>query len=211
MKHIFLFFLLSIFFILGCSTEHSDKKEIILEEFTLQCEDSLNSIKSTLPSSIHAELIKSKIIEDPFDCCNVDSLNWINKKNWIYSFEFNISEEDLAHNSIMLIASGIDTYSEISLNGGFIARTNNSFKEYEIDIKKFLKIGENKLEIKLNQIEIEELKREWEYGLKMPGGNRVFTRKAQFQYGWDWALELNDRGITTKLKLNFSIRQKLIM
>ncbi|MBP92817.1 MAG: beta-mannosidase, partial [Flavobacteriaceae bacterium] len=45
----------------------------------------------------------------------------------------------------------------------------------------------------------DEVKANLKYTL--PEGNRVFTRKAQFQYGWDWGPKLNTAGIWRPIKL----------
>ena len=46
----------------------------------------------------------------------------------------------------------------------------------------------------INKKEIDnKAKKKLEY--ELPEGNRIFTRKAQFQYGWDWGPKLNTSGI----------------
>ena len=38
-------------------------------------------------------------------------------------------------------------------------------------------------------------------GYKLPGGNRVFTRKAGFHYGWDWGPKISTAGIWRAVEL----------
>ena len=42
----------------------------------------------------------------------------------------------------------------------------------------------------INIIEIEKEKKEF-LGYTLPGGDRVFTRKAGFHYGWDWGAKIS--------------------
>jgi len=49
-----------------------------------------------------------------------------------------------------LVFEGIDTYSSISLNNKFLMNTSNAFRKYVVLVGGILKVGENKLEVRIN-------------------------------------------------------------
>jgi beta-mannosidase len=59
-----------------------------------------------------------------------------------------ISSNELANQNIDLIFNGLDTFSEIYLNGKLIQSTDNMFRKWTIPVKQNLKIGENILQIR---------------------------------------------------------------
>ncbi|MFN0276205.1 MAG: glycoside hydrolase family 2 protein, partial [Chitinophagales bacterium] len=49
------------------------------------------------------------------------------------------------------------------------------------------------------------------YPVKLPGEERVFTRKAQYQYGWDWGPRLVTAGVWKDIKLIFSLDEGIFI
>lgn len=62
-------------------------------------------------------------------------LRWIGRENWIYSVEFTVSQDDIQHKFVILTFDGLDTLTNISLNGRSIGSTNNMFVRYRFDVK----------------------------------------------------------------------------
>ena len=75
------------------------------------------------------------------------------------------------------------------------------FVEWNRRVNRYLKKGVNTLNIRFNSsVRIgNELKNN--YPIRLPGEERVFTRKAQYQYGWDWGPRLVTCGIWKPVKL----------
>lgn len=67
-------------------------------------------------------------------------LRWIALENWTYKLDFNLTEEDLGHEFVILTFKGLDTVAEISLNDNFIGKTDNMFVRYRFDVKKNLAV-----------------------------------------------------------------------
>ena len=88
----------------------------------------------------------------------------------------------------------MDTYATVKLNGKSLIKTNNAFRNYTIPVKGLIK-SENAIDIRFNPTSIHENNAKAKLDVTMPEGNRIFTRKAQFQYGWDWGPVLNTSGI----------------
>ena len=86
------------------------------------------------------------------------------------------------------------------LNDSLILETNNAFREFSVDVKSILK-SQNKLRILFERTSISEAQEKVKLNYQLPEGNRIFTRKAQFQYGWDWGPKLNTSGIWKPIHL----------
>lgn len=153
---------------------------------------SLVSDSVTIPSTVHKELLP--LIKHPFKGNHEDSLQWITEENWIYETIFTLDEKTLSKEHITLNFEGIDTYASIELNGHQILETDNAFLSWQKDVKPFLE-KENELYVTFESpLEI-EAKKAAANPYSLPEGNRVYTRKAQYQYGWDWGPRLNTMGI----------------
>ncbi|WP_299122119.1 glycoside hydrolase family 2 protein [uncultured Winogradskyella sp.] len=153
-----------------------------------------------VPGNVFSDLLDHQIIEDPFIGNNEEKVQWVSETDWEYKTTFSIDKETLQKKNLELNFEDLDTYASVYLNDSLILKTNNAFREWKTDIKSLLK-PENELRIlfestsKYEEIEKEKLPYE------LPESNRIFTRKAQFQYGWDWGPKLNTSGILRPIKL----------
>ena len=168
---------------------------------------------ATVPGSVHSDLIDNNLIEHPFIGDNEELLQWISETDWEYKTQFNLSEETLLKKHIVLNFEGLDTYATVFLNDSLILNTNNAFSTFKVDVKKALK-EENNIRILFENTQKYETQEKAKLPYLLPEGDRVFTRKAQFQYGWDWAPKLNTFGIWKPITLtawnNFKIQDVYI-
>jgi beta-mannosidase len=162
--------------------------------------DTLGWKTATVPGNVFTDLLAHKIIEDPFINTNEEKVQWVSKKEWIYKTTFKLREEVLKKQHINLTFNGLDTYATIYLNGSEISSTNNAFRSYVFDIKTLAKT-QNELQIIFKNTDSIENVKVAKSPYKLPEGNRVYTRKAQFQYGWDWGPKLNTLGIWKPITL----------
>ena len=163
--------------------------------------DTLNWQTATVPGNVFTDLLDHKIIPDPFIKTNEDSIQWMTKKDWIYKTQFILSVETLQKKHIDLSFEGLDTYATIYLNDSLLGKSENAFRKWTFDIKKIAK-SDNELKVIFKNFdEIESLK-ENNDPYNLPEGKRVYTRKAQFQYGWDWGPKLNTIGIWKEVTIN---------
>jgi beta-mannosidase len=111
---------------------------------------------------------------------------------------------------VLLEAGGLDTLADIYINGQRVGQTENMHRRYAFDIKKFLKPGENQIEIvfsnTLEFLRCEQPKRNlwhsyWdEPGIAVKGFNTI--RKSHCSYGWDWGPIVPDIGIWRKIQIS---------
>ena len=216
MNHLFKFSLLFVFLLYNCSNQNNEIVEISENWKFKNNVDSL-WLEASVPGDVHTDLLRNELIEDPFYRLNEHDLQWIDKTDWEYKTEFELSKNDINSDFIGLELQGIDTYSSIYLNDSLIATTDNMFVGKTVDIKKHSKVGKNNLYVKLfspinkgvilhdslgydissfNANDLAEIG-------KVEGNKRVsvFTRKAPYHYGWDWGPRLVTSGIWQPINL----------
>lgn len=156
-----------------------------------------------IPSVVHLDLYENKLIPEPFYSDNEKQLQWIEEKDWIYSTTFTVSKEELGNQNIELIFDGLDTYAEVFLNGKPILKSDNMFVAHQVDVKKILNLGQNTLVIRFESAVTKAKEKAKELAYKLPEGERVFVRKAQYQFGWDWGSRFVTCGIWKDVKIRF--------
>lgn len=149
---------------------------------------------ATVPGNVFTDLLNNKLIEDPFVSTNEEKVQWVSETDWTYRSEFSVDEEFLKRKHIELTFEGLDTYAKVYLNDQLILTATNAFRTYSVSVKESLTL-ENQLRIEFESTEIQEVREKEKLAYELPEGNRVFTRKAQFQYGWDWGPKLNTSGV----------------
>ena len=95
---------------------------------------------------------------------------------------------------------GLDTYASVFLNDSLLLSANNAFRSWEVDVSDALQL-ENELTIKFQSTDSIEEKEASKLQYSLPEAPRVFTRKPQFQYGWDWGPTIKTIGIWKNITL----------
>ncbi len=147
-----------------------------------------------VPGTIHTDLMNNHLIPNPNFDIGEQQVQWIAEKDWEYVCEFEYAKvENTTHYEITF--QGLDTYAKVYLNGNLILKSDNMFLRYIVDVKKYLRKGTNTLKIvfesAVNRGKLEAKKLPY----SLPGDEKIFTRKAQYQYGWDWGPRLVTCGI----------------
>lgn len=160
-------------------------------------------MRATVPGTVHTDLMSNNIIADPFVRLNELDVQWIDSQQWIYQREFMVNREVLSEREIELVAEGLDAYARIKLNGKIVGGTSNMFVEHRFNVKQFLKAGKNVIEILFDSPVMRSKKLEQKYGrLKVAlEPHRVYVRKAQYSFGWDWGPKLTTSGIWRNISL----------
>jgi beta-mannosidase len=194
---------LFILLIFGCSTIEKDTpiKTTLTNNWQFKGVDTLDWKLATVPGNVFTDLLHHKIIEDPFIKNNEEKVQWVSNKNWEYKTTFQLSDKILKKNNIALNFEGLDTYASIYLNDSLIGQTNNAFRKFNFDIKQNAK-KENLLKIIFTNTASKEIIAANKNLYKLPEGERIYTRKAQFQYGWDWGPKLNTSGIWKEVSIH---------
>src|SRR5258706_10222408 len=162
---------------------------------------------ATVPGCVHTDLLNNKLIEDPFYRDNEQKLQWIGKTDWEYQTTFEITPDVLRHPNIDLVFEGLDTYANVFLNDESLLNTDNMFRTWRTDTKKLLRPGANTLRIRFRSPINEVLPLMAKMNYQLPAGNdqgektSPHTRKAPYQYGWDWGPRFVTSGIWRPVSL----------
>ncbi len=156
-------------------------------------------IPAMIPGTVHTDLLNEGIISDPHYGDNELRLKWIDLCDWSYSTQFNVPPEIQLDKPVNLILKGVDTVADIILNGRIVASVKNMFLEYVYEVSSLLNREKNTLELKFYSAKRHSLAEERKYG-KIPvpdstESDRVYLRKAQYSYGWDWGPAFTTMGI----------------
>jgi beta-mannosidase len=173
---------------------------------------------ATIPGCIHTDLLKDKVIQDPFYRTNEKDQQWIGETDWQYKTVFEVTGKTLKNQNIELIFEGLDTYADVYLNGAKILSAENMFRTFSIDVKSKLKEGQNDLLVYFHNVfKVNKPKYDSAAYRLMAWANNdqadvklnLYSRKAGFHYGWDWGPRFVTAGIWRPVTLrswnNFKI------
>ena len=150
-----------------------------------------------VPGTVHTDLLHNKIIEEPFYNDNENSLGWICETDWVYKTVFDYPDTFDNNDKSFLVFEGLDTVADITLSGKSIINADNMFLQYEADVTNRLKKNNNELIVHFKSPLKYARAEEKTYG-KLPvalNSERVYIRKAQYSFGWDWGPSFPTSGI----------------
>ncbi|WP_084682980.1 beta-mannosidase [Flavobacterium antarcticum] len=173
------------------------------ENWTFNKQNDAQKYKATIPGTVHTDLFQNKLIPDPFFGANEKQLQWIEHENWEYETYFPLSKVEFQNQNIDLEFDGLDTYATVYLNGKVVLEADNMFRKWVISAKSYLKKDNNHLKIVFHST-VKKGKEEAEkLPYTLPENERIFVRKAQYQFGWDWGPRFVTAGIWRKVQLKF--------
>ena len=162
---------------------------------------SLESVDMQIPGTELSGLLAAGKIKDPFYRTNEDATRALFWKDYVFTRTFDVDEELLAQQHIVLVCEGLDTLAEISINGTFLAKTDNMHRTWKFQAKKLLHPGKNEIQIVFRSVLrfIEDYPYEAHKKINyIPCGSmkgNQLLRKAHSMFGWDWGPQTIDAGI----------------
>jgi beta-mannosidase len=154
-----------------------------------------------VPGCVHTDLLAAGLIGDPFYGTNERELRWIENEDWEYRVRFDAPPAILAREHVELDFEGIDTYADILLNDSLLFSADNMFREWRAPCAGLLRATDNELRVSFHS-PIRAVRARWDsLRYELPGGPRVLTRKAAYQYGWDWAPRFVTSGLWRPVRL----------
>ncbi len=196
MKNTLALILVLALIVTGCSTKKIEENKIIKLHQGWEFSESGSDVwrPAGIPGCVHLDLMKNELIPDPFINDNEEKVQWVENSDWIYRTSFTVNDSILSKENIELVFEGLDTYAEVMLNGEPVLKAENMFREWVVPVKPVLRSGQNSLEIKfLSPVRINAEKAS-ALPYQLPE-ERAFSRKAPYQFGWDWGPRLVTSGI----------------
>jgi beta-mannosidase len=184
-----------------------------------------------VPGAVQTDLLQNHLIPEPFYQDNEYRLQWIGESDWEYQTTFDIDSAALAHEHLDLVFDGLDTFAEVTLNNQPILQADNMFRRWRVPVKTLLHSGTNTLQITFHSPITHMLPYVKSLPYVLPaistnnGGNEEgiatapYTRKAPYQYGWDWGPRFATEGVWRPIHLetwdglrieNFHVHQQSI-
>lgn len=162
------------------------------------------AIDATVPGCVHTDLIKSGIIKDIYYRDNFRDIQWIEACDFTYKKTF--WAEDVKENAYLEF-EGLDTYCDVYLNGKLVGSADDMFIPFGFFINGALNIGENILEVRFRS-PIREVE-----GRPVRNGafttERLYTRRMQCTYSWDWVERFVTMGIYRPVRIAFRERNEI--
>lgn len=168
---------------------------------------SFESVDMQVPGTVLSGLLAAGKIKDPFYRTNEDATRALFWKDYIFTRTFDVDEELFAQQHIVLVCEGLDTLAEISINGTFLAKTDNMHRTWKFQAKELLHTGKNEIQIVFRSVLrfIEDYPYEAHKKINyIPCGSmkgNQLLRKAHSMFGWDWGPQTIDAGIFRNIYL----------
>src|SRR5260370_7586870 len=118
-----------------------------------------------------------------------------------------VKPELLSREHLELVFEGLDTYANVFLNDQHLVDADNMFRTWRVDCKHALKPGVNTLSTRFRSPinEILPVMAKMNYQLPSPNdqGEKTYpyTRKAAYQFGWDWGPRFVTSGIWKAVRI----------
>jgi beta-mannosidase len=164
--------------------------------------------EAQVPGEVHLDLMRMGRIADPREGTNALDARWVEEQFWIYRRRFEAPAEALSAERVWLVFDELDLVADIYLNGVRIGRHANSFVPCRLDITGALVDGENLLSVAIESGLYAAGERPSNpYDPRHPDGylhKRMWLRKPQYQFGWDWNPRLINVGISGSVRLEWA-------
>ncbi|MDR3674231.1 MAG: glycoside hydrolase family 2 TIM barrel-domain containing protein [Acidobacteriota bacterium] len=150
-----------------------------------------------VPGDVHLDLLRNKLIPDPFYRDNEAKLQWIEVASWEYRTTINITPETLKKRNLELVFDGLDAYAEVFLNGSQVLVANNMFRIWRVNVKPVLHSGANQLRVVFPSPDTAagQAASADPWRMKTHVEEKTYVRKAAYEYGWDWGPTFVTSGI----------------
>ncbi len=158
--------------------------------------------------TVQEALIASGELPDPFYGTNENRFGWIEEHKWEFKSILVLDSTHFNNEYLELEFGNVDTYATIEINGSPFLKTANAFIPHRGQAKSLLKVGINEIKVVITPPVLyhEKMWDDADYHLPAPNDPHPiavapYTRKPQYQFGWDWALRMNTIGFNKPARL----------
>ncbi|GJJ14878.1 hypothetical protein Clacol_009147 [Clathrus columnatus] len=148
----------------------------VIDELKSDRQHEWNPVVGSLPTEVHVQLLKTRKIPDPYVGFNEHKVQWIGEREWLFTTEFVYSPVNRSPHA-QLVFQGLDTICEVNLDVETLLPQNTLLLHFFS-----AKLCAKDIERKLGRV------RAGSCNLGDP--SRVYVRKAQYDWRWDWGPEL---------------------
>lgn len=148
----------------------------------------------TVPGHVHTDLLRHGLIKDPMWRDQANECQWVEQCEWIYETAFEWpSDRDRA--SAQLCFEGLDTIAAVYLNDSLVGEADNMFIPHAFAVEHALQPGLNRLKVRFTPIPAYLADKDTGKYVSLFSQDRVYVRRMQCTFGWDWVHRLVSYGI----------------
>lgn len=157
-------------------------------------------IKASVPGHVHTDLLREGLIPDPFWRDQALESQWVESCDWLYETTF-IWPEEADGAKARAVFEGLDTVAVVKVNGVEIGRSSNMFIPYAFSLGHCIKPGLNHIQVKFQSLPETLQGKEASRYHSLFSEDRVFVRRMQCTFGWDWVHRLVSFGIWREARI----------
>lgn len=154
----------------------------------------IGPINGIVPGHVHTDLLHHGLIPDPMWRDQALETQWIESFDWVYETEFEWPA-DADRDAAVVYFEGLDTIASIYLNDKPIGTSQNMFIKHSFPVKDVLQVGYNRLRVHFTSVQTYLQDKDIGRYVSLFSQDRVFLRRMQCTFGWDWVHRLVSFGI----------------
>lgn len=180
---------------------------LLHDDWTLNRPGASKAIPASVPGHVLLDLVAADLAPDPFLGTNEPRVQWVEDEPWTYTLHFEAPTGWSATDTTTITFAGLDTYAEVRLDGQPVLRADNAHRPWTLPP---FPAGNSShvLEVRFDPVSEAGQKRLDAYPYPLPCSNEPrpighqtspFTRKANYEFGWDWGPRLAGPGIPAEV------------
>ncbi len=163
--------------------------------------DKTLSLTGHVPGHVHLDLLREGLIPDPFWRDQAEQCQWVERWDWSYTRELDVPAE-LVGGWAVLEFDGLDTFATVLLNAQPIGKSANMFVPHRFEVGQAIVPGRNRIEVRLAAPGKAVAGKPLSRYPSCFASDRVYSRKIQCTYGWDWVNRFVSSGIWRSVRLS---------
>lgn len=160
-------------------------------------------VPAEVPGTVHTDLLRAGLIEDPYLDANETSLRWMHDVDWRYQTLLTLPAA-VDGERVDLVLDGVDTVSSISVGGRELGQTANMHRSYRFDVRSEADGSEQALIVDLRSATAYAEEMRALLGDRPSAYHPVpfnFVRKMACSFGWDWGPDLRTAGLWKEVRI----------
>lgn len=197
MSRWFLFFAL-----FACARPTGPTALTLSDGWTIAVGDS--AVAATVPGHVLLDLEEAGLVPDAFYGMNEPVVQWVEDAPWRMTQRVVVPAGWEANAPTHLEFEGLDTYARVWVDGQLVLEADNAHRSWRTEAFPAGR-GERVIQIEFEPVAAAGMRRLLEAEFPVPCSNEArpvgqqtspFTRKAGYQFGWDWGPRLAGPGVT---------------
>lgn len=157
-------------------------------------------IDGVVPGDVHVDLIRAGLLPEPLIGANAPKHEWVERAVFSYERDFTV---DYTFDRAELVFDGLDCLAQVFIDGNRVGSSANAFVPHTLNVSSLVTPGTtHKLRVEVDTGVQWGRKQDHEGYQNQTDPERMFLRKSQFSFKWDWAPRLVTCGIWRHARLN---------